>query len=146
MTDTLDFSKILFDDTRKIADKMYKNLVLWTLAYTSCFFCFNITYRPVKKHIKLIHDKKLNKLEELELRFAYDPFIRFLIPNLFYEVPMTIARLIIFYGYRSVGWENFNFLVKNLVCVFLTMAAYFEIKVVKVDEIFFSTTTYDYIV
>ncbi|CAF0966730.1 unnamed protein product [Brachionus calyciflorus] len=146
MTDSLDFSKILFDDTRKTTDKMYKNFVLWTLAFTSCFFCFNIIYRPTKKHIKFVQNNKLNKLEEIELRLAYDPFIRFVIPNLFYEIPMTIARLIIFYGYRSVGWENFNFLVKNIVCVFLTMAAYFEIKTVKVDEVFYSTTTYDYLV
>lgn len=143
MTDSLDFSKILFDDSRKTADKFYKKLVLCTLAYTSCFFCLNVVYRPAKIHIKYLYSKKLSKLEEIELKLFYDPFIRFLVPNLFYELPMTIARLIIFYGYRSLGWENFTFLLKNIVCVFLTMAAYFEVKTVQVDGVFYSNTSYN---
>lgn len=143
VTDCLDFSKILFDDTRKITDNTYKNLVLWTLAFTSSFFCFNLVYRPSKTHIRYFYQKKLNKLEELELRLAYDPFIRYVLPNLLYEIPMTIVRLIIFYGYRPVGWENFTFLIKNIFSVFLTMAAYFEIQTLKKDEVFFSTTTYN---
>lgn len=143
VTDSLDFSKILFDDTRKITDSTYKKLVLWTLAFTSSFFCFNLVYRPRKTHVKFIYHKRLNKLEELELRLAYDPFIRYVLPNILYEIPMTIARLVIFYSYRPVGWENFSFLIKNIFSVFLTMTAYFEIKTVKKDEVFFSITTYD---
>lgn len=137
MTDSLDFSKILFDDTRKSMDKNYKNLVLWSLAYTSCLFCLNIVYRPSKMHVKHIYTRRLSKFDQVEMALANDPFVRFLVPTLLYEIPMSIARLIIFYGYRTVNWDNFTFLLKNIVYVFLTLVAYFEIKEIHVDEVFY---------
>jgi hypothetical protein len=142
MTDSLDFSKILFDNTRTIVDKNYKNLVLWTLAFTSCFYSLNIVYKPPKIHIKNIHTNKLNKLEQIELKLAHDPLIRFLVPNLFFEIPVTIARTIIFYGFNSVRWDNFTFLLKNIVSIILTMCLYFEIKTVKVGGIFFTSASF----
>lgn len=65
--------------------------------------------------------------------------LRFLTPSLFYEIPMTIARTIIFYGgYRRVNWDGFIFLLKNVVCILITFAAYFEIKEFNTDSIFYS--------
>ncbi len=140
MTDSLDFSKILFDDSRNRMDKTYKRLVLWTLAYTSCFFCLNIIYRPPRMHIKHVHSKRLNKIEQWELRLAHDPFVRFLVPILFFEIPMTASRIIIFYAYKSVSWESFTFLMKNVVSILLTLMTSFEINKADYDEIFYSTT------
>jgi hypothetical protein len=138
MTDSLDFSKILFDDTRKTMDKNYKSLVLWSLAYTSCLFCLNIVYRPARVHIKHVYWRTVSWFDQVELILTNDPFVRFLIPSLFYEIPMSIARLIIFYGYRTVNWDNFTFLLKNIIYVFLTFVAYFEIKEINTEEVFYS--------
>jgi hypothetical protein len=138
MTDSLEFSKILFDDSRNRMDKTYKNIVLLTLAYTSCLFCLNCVYRPSKIHIKHVYNKQLGRFEQIELILINDPFIRFLIPSLFYEFPMLISRTIIFYGNRTVNWENFTFLLRNVVCVFFTFAAYFEIKELNVENIYYS--------
>jgi hypothetical protein len=140
MTDSLDFSKILFDDSRNRMDKDYKRLVLCTLAYTSCFYCLNVIYRPMRVHIRHVHTGRLSRTEQIELRLANDPFVQFIVPIVFFELPMTAARTIIFYTYKSVSWESFPFLLKNLVSIVLTVMAYFEIKSTGFDGVFFSTT------
>ena len=138
MVDSLDFSKILFDNSRKSMDKTLKLMVLFTMAFTSCIYCVNTVYRPAKMHIKYLYDKRLTKLEQIEHQLWYDPFIRFLVPNLFFEIPIIIFRTYIFYGYKTISWSNLTFLIKNIVSIFLTFVAYLEVKQLKIDGIFYS--------
>ena len=138
ITDSLDFSKILFEDSKKVMNKTYKNIVLWTLAYSSCFFCLNTIYRPAKIHIKQVYKKKLSKFEQIEARIAYDPFTRYLIPSLFYEIPITLMRTIIFYGDGSqIKWESFTFLLKNIVGIILNIISFFEFKKQFINDVVF---------
>jgi hypothetical protein len=142
ITDSLDFSKILFEDSKKVMNKTYKNIVLWTLAYSSCFFCLNTIYRPAKIHIHEILEDKLDTFEQIEARLAFDPFTRYLIPSLFYEIPITFMRVVIFYGDGShIKWENFIFLLKNIVGIFLNIINYFELKKFNNDIVFYSSLT-----
>lgn len=143
MTDSLEFSKILFENKlwSEESKSTSKNLVLWTLAYTSCFFCLNTIYRPSQVHIKYVYYKLLSKFEQIELRLSYDPFIRFIVPSLFYDIPMVLVRVIIFYGNtKSISWENFIFLLKNITGLLLTMLAYFEIKSIENVCVFYPSS------
>lgn len=78
MTDALDFSKILFDDSRMSMDKTYKTIVLSALSFTSCLFCLNFVYKPLKRiHIRHVYSGLIDKVEQAEIELASDPFIRF---------------------------------------------------------------------
>lgn len=136
MTDSLDFASILFDDSKKSIDKTFETLVLWCLAYTTCFFSLNPIYRPSRLHISKF--RELNWLERVELRMAYDSFVRFLLPSVFYEIPMILFRTYILYSYELVEWNNLTFLLKNLVSIFLNVVIYFEIRQIKADCVFFT--------
>jgi hypothetical protein len=136
MTDSLDFISILFDDSKKSFNKTFETLILWCLAFTSCFFCLNPIYRPARIHIKYF--QLANFLERAELRLAYDPFIRFIVPCLFYEIPMIVFRSCIFYSYSLVEWNNLTFLLKSIVSVFLNVVIYFEIRNLKSDVVYYS--------
>jgi hypothetical protein len=142
ISDSIDFLQILFDTSRTTSDNsLYKNLVLWNLAFTSCFFCFNINYKPRQVHTRDIFNGNLNRLQQIELRLAYDPFIRFIIPALFFEIPMIIARIFIFCSYKSVNWNNFTYLFKNITGLILTVLAYLEIREIPNESVFYSSTS-----
>jgi hypothetical protein len=143
MTDSLDFSKILFDSVNKSMDQTFKILVLLNLAYTSSFYCLNTVYRPNKIHVSKVKNGELSKLDVIELRLSYDPFIRFLVPNIFFEIPMIIFRTYLFYGLfknfsKTIEWKNLSFLLKNIVSIFVTFLAYLEIRKIKVDDVFYN--------
>lgn len=138
MTDSLDFASILFDDSEKSVDKTFETLVLCCLAYTSCFFSLNPIYRPSRVHVRKFFNGDLNWFEIIEIRLAYDPFIRFMVPCLFYELPMIVFRTYISYSYQMIEWNNLTFLLKNIVSIFLNVVIYFEIRQLKVDSVFYS--------
>ena len=111
----------------------YKNIVLWVLAYSSCYFCLNPFYKPSKIIVKRLYNGELNKLEKIEVRLANDPIIKFIIPILFYELPIIFVRLFIFYSYKSISWQNLTFLLKNVISVIITFITYLEISKIKVE-------------
>lgn len=79
-TDALDFTKILFDDSKKSMDPTYKLIVLYSLTFTSCLFGLNFLFRPLNRvHIRHVYEGRVSGLERIELMLANDPFIRSLV-------------------------------------------------------------------
>ncbi len=138
ITDLLEFSKILFDSSRRIINDNLKNLVLFTLGLTSTYFSLNTIYQSKNVNMEILVDKRVSWLERWEFRLAHDPFVRLLLPCLFFEVPIIFARSVIFYQYRSIDFETFFFFLKNFVGILLTILTYFEISNTKLDGLFSS--------
>jgi hypothetical protein len=138
--DLLEFSKILFDKSKNVAiNESYKNLVLCTLGFTSTYFSLNTVYRSTNVNIDILVENE-SKLKRIDFLLAHDPFVRFLLPCLFFEIPIIIARSVIFYGYESIDSDTFVFLLKNFVSIFLTVLTYFEISDTRLDEILLNTS------
>ena len=116
ITDSLDFSTVLFDNSRKLLNDNYKNLVLCVLAFSSVFYSFEaVNYSIINN----------SRTKDMPYR---DNLIRLLIPCLFYDIPVILARTTIFYGFKSINLENFGFLLKNIISILLKIAEYWEIS------------------
>ncbi len=140
VTDLLEFSKILFDSSKRIAiSDDLKNLVLFTLGLTSAYFSLNIFYESKGIDIEMLVDKKISRFRRLEYRLAHDPLVKLLMPCLFFEIPIMFARSVIFYQFRSIDFETFFFFLKNFAGIILTVLTYFEISDTKLDGIFSSS-------
>jgi hypothetical protein len=136
--DALDFISILFDDSKKSIDQTFETLILWCLAYISCYFSLNLIYRPSRIHISEFYNGNLNLFEKIELKLAYDSFVRFIVPSLFYEIPMILFRSYIFYSNGLIEWKNSIFLLKNILSIILNIIIYFEIRHFKNESVFYS--------
>jgi hypothetical protein len=116
ITDSLDFSTVLFDSSRKLSNENFKNLVLCVLAFSSVFYSFEAV------NYNVMNSSKIPGL------LIHDNLIRLLIPCLFYDIPVIVARTTIFYGFKSINLENFGFLLKNIISILIKILEYREIR------------------
>ncbi len=122
ITDSIDFSTVLFDSPKKIFNNNYKNLVLCILAFTCTFYSFdaaNVSSIRIRKNI----------FSRITHSLVYDPLVKLLLPCLFYDLPIIVARTTIFYGFKSINLDNFAFLLKNIISIVIKMIEYWEIRI-----------------
>ena len=124
ITDSLDFSTVLFDSSKKLFNETYKNLVLCILAFSTTFYSIEALSCTITKTLE-----KITIISRFKQFFMHDSLVNLLLPCLFYDIPIIIARTIIFYGSRTINLENFAFLFKNIISILIKIAEYFELRI-----------------